>query len=82
MTSAEAAFAADTIMTETLRGAEHVPLGARVHQKILIGGLAEYASHDRETVDELRNGKLELADEDAPGSGDRKADAVYAGGER
>jgi hypothetical protein len=39
-------------------------LGARVHEKMLVGGRAQRAAHDGEAVDKLRHGQFELADED------------------
>ena len=67
---------------QALRGAERMAGGARVHQKILIGGRTQRAAHQGEAADELRDGQFELADEDSARRGDGKADAVRTGRER
>jgi hypothetical protein len=56
--------------------------GPRVHQKMLIGRRSQGTVHEGEAADKLRHGQFELADEDAAGRGDGKADAVRAGGQR
>src|SRR6266478_279649 len=66
-------------VVQALRGAEQMAGGARVYQKMLIGSRSQHAAHEGETADELRDGQLELADEDAARRGDGEADAVNAG---
>src|SRR5579862_4563379 len=66
-------------MVETLCGAKQVAGGARVHQKMLIGGCAESAPHDGEAADELRHGQLELADQYAAWRRHGKANVVRTG---
>ena len=69
-------------VVQSLRGAEQMAGGARVHQKILIGGRTQRSAHQGEAADELRDGQFELADEDSARRGDGKADAVRTGRER
>jgi hypothetical protein len=69
-------------MGQTLGGAEQMAGGARVHQKVLIGGGSQRAAHKGEAADKLRDRKFELAHQDAARRGDGKADAVRASRQR
>jgi hypothetical protein len=65
MTSADAVLAASLKWPSPLRGAEQVSPGAGVHQEPLVGGRAQGATQVGKPADELRHGKLELADQDS-----------------
>jgi len=67
---------------QTLRSAEQMACGARVHEEMLIGGRSQGTAHEREAADKLRDRKFELADEDAAPRRDRKAKAVGASRQR
>src|SRR6266853_4232117 len=56
--------------------------GAWVDQEGAIGGGAQGSPHDRQTADKLRDGKFELADQDASRSRDGKPGAARTGRQR
>src|ERR1035437_1022369 len=56
--------------------------GASVDQQIEIRGGTQSSPHDRQAADKLRDGKFELADQDATRSGDGKPGAARAGRQR
>src|ERR1035437_3919381 len=55
---------------------------AGVDQEIEIRGGTHSSPHDRQAADKLRDGKFELADQDASRSGDGKPGAARAGRQR
>jgi hypothetical protein len=63
---------------QTLRRAEQMACGARVHEKMLIGGRSQSTAHVGEAADKLRDRKFELADENTAARRDGKAKAVCA----
>src|SRR5260370_1271818 len=65
-----------------LRRAEQMASSARVDKQVLIGGRVHHAAHGSQAGDKLRDGKLELADQDAACSGDGKPGAVRTGRQR
>src|SRR5204862_7377210 len=67
---------------QSLRRAEQMAGGAGVDQEIEIRGGAHSSSHDRQTADKLRDGKFELADQDAARRGDGTPSAVRTGRQR
>ena len=67
---------------QTLRGAEQMAGGARIHEQVLIGGRSQSTAHGGQAADELRDGQFELADQHTARRRDGKAEAVRAGRQR
>ncbi len=64
---------------QTLRGAEQMARGARIHEEMLIGGRSQGTAHEREAADKLRDRKFELADEHTAPRRDGKTKAIHTG---
>jgi hypothetical protein len=62
---------------QSLRRAEQITTGARVHQQILVGGGAHGAAHRRQARHKLRCGQFELADQNPARRGDVETGAVF-----
>ena len=60
-------------MIQALGRTEQMAGGARIHEQVLIGGIAHGSPHGGQAADELRDGKFELADQHTARSRDGKA---------
>jgi hypothetical protein len=67
---------------QSLRCAEQIAAGARVHQQVLIGGRSQGSAHHRQPTHKLGRGQFKLADQNPARSGNREAGAVFARGQR
>jgi len=67
---------------ESLRCAQQIAGGTRIHQQVQIGGCSHGAAHHRQSPHKLWRGQFELADQHATRCGDGEAGAVLAGGQR
>jgi hypothetical protein len=67
---------------ESLRCAQQIAAGPRIHQQLLVGGRAQGAAHRRQSTHKLRGGQFELADQNTSRGGDGETGAVFARGQR
>jgi hypothetical protein len=67
---------------ESLRRAQQIAAGPRIHQQVLIGGRAQGSAHHRQPAYKLRRGQFELADQNPTCRGNGETGAIFAGGQR